>query len=94
MSRAARRWWSTTGERDRDEVAGVSRLVAPERLTLGFSRLEIGALFLGVLIGGHVAGDGRSIWYKGVQLVAFYLILATTFYLIPLETVSTFGRSP
>ena len=63
-----------------------SLLVAPERLTLGFSRLEIGALFLGVLIGGHVAGDGRSNWYKGVQLVAFYLILATVFYLIPPET--------
>jgi Ca2+:H+ antiporter len=63
-----------------------SRLVAPERLTLGFSRIEIGALFLSVLIGGHVAGDGRSNWYKGVQLVAFYLILATMFYLIPAES--------
>ena len=71
-----------------------SLLVAPERLTLGFSRLEIGALFLGVLIGGHVAGDGRSNWYKGVQLVAFYLILATVFYLIPPETARTIGRSP
>ncbi len=70
----------------------VSRLVATEPLTLGFSRLEIGALFLGVLIGGHVAGDGRANWYKGVQLVAFYLILATMFYLIPAETVP--GRSP
>jgi Ca2+:H+ antiporter len=71
-----------------------SLVVAPERLTLGFSRLEIGALFLGVLIGGHVAGDGRSNWYKGVQLVAFYLILATVFYLIPPETTGTIGRSP
>jgi Ca2+:H+ antiporter len=30
-----------------------------------------------------VAGDGRSHWFKGVQLVAFYLILAAMFYLIP-----------
>ena len=30
----------------------------------------------------------------GVQLVAFYLILATMFYLIPPETAGTIGRSP
>jgi Ca2+:H+ antiporter len=60
-----------------------SRLIAPERLTLSFSRVEIGALFLGVLIGALVAGDGRAHWFKGVQLVAFYLILAAMFYLIP-----------
>jgi len=71
-----------------------SLLVAPERLTLGFSRLEVGALFLGVLVGAHVAGDGRSTWYKGVQLVAFYLILATMFYLVPVESVRTLGRAP
>jgi Ca2+:H+ antiporter len=71
-----------------------SYLMAPERLTLGFNRLEIGALFLGVLVGGQVASDGRSNWYKGVQLVAFYLILATTFYLIPPEAARTIGRSP
>jgi Ca2+:H+ antiporter len=71
-----------------------SLVVAPERLTLGFSRLEVGALFLGVLVGAHVAGDGRSTWYKGVQLVAFYLILATTFYLVPVESIRTLGRAP
>jgi hypothetical protein len=48
-----------------------------------FSRVEIGALPLGVLIGTLVAGDGRAHWVKGVQLVAFYLILAAMFYLIP-----------
>ena len=60
-----------------------SALIAPERLTLEFSRLETGALFLGVLIGAHVAGDGHSNWYKGVLLFAFYLILAAMFYLTP-----------
>ena len=63
----------------------LSRLIAPEPLTLSFSRVEIGALFLGVLIGAHVAGDGRANWFKGVQLVAFYLILAAMFYLIPAD---------
>jgi Ca2+:H+ antiporter len=61
----------------------LSRLIAPQRLTLSFSRVEIGALFLGVLIGSLVAGDGSSHWFKGVQLVVFYLILAAMFYLIP-----------
>jgi Ca2+:H+ antiporter len=69
-----------------------SRLIAPEPLTFGFNRLEIGALFMAVLIGGTVAADGRSNWYKGVQLVAFYLILATMFYLVPAETAPTLAR--
>ncbi len=60
-----------------------SAFIAPERLTLEFSRVEVGALFLGVLIGAHVAGDGHSNWYKGVLLVAFYSILAAMFYLTP-----------
>ena len=71
-----------------------SRLIAPEPLTFGFNRLEIGALFMAVLIGGTIAADGRSNWYKGVQLVAFYLILATMFYLIPAETAPTLARFP
>jgi Ca2+:H+ antiporter len=68
-----------------------SRVIAPERLTLSFTRVEVGALFLAVLIGVLVVGDGRANWFKGVQLVAFYLILAAMFYLIPAETAATLG---
>jgi Ca2+:H+ antiporter len=60
-----------------------SRFVGPAKLTLSFSRAEIGALFFAVLVGITVAGDGRTNWFKGVQLIAFYLILAAIFYLIP-----------
>lgn len=60
-----------------------SHFVAPEPLTLAFSRTEIGALFFGVLIGITVAGDGRANWFKGAQLLGFYLILAALFYLLP-----------
>lgn len=60
-----------------------SRWIGSERLTLSFSRAEIGALFLGVLIGVTVAAEGRANWFKGVQLVGFYLILAALFYLLP-----------
>jgi Ca2+:H+ antiporter len=60
-----------------------SYLVAPRPLELSFSQAEIGSLFMAVLIGALVAGDGRSNWYKGVQLVAVYLIIALMFYVIP-----------
>jgi Ca2+:H+ antiporter len=32
------------------------------------------------LFGAVVSGDGRSNWYKGVQLVTVYLIIALMFY--------------
>lgn len=60
-----------------------SFFIAPEPLELSFRRSELGALFFAVLIGAFVSGDGRSNWYKGVQLVAVYLIMALMFYFIP-----------
>jgi len=60
-----------------------SYAVAPQPLELSFSRAEVGALLIGALIGAVVAGDGRSHWYKGVQLIAVYLIIALMFYFIP-----------
>jgi Ca2+:H+ antiporter len=60
-----------------------SHFVAPAPLTLSFTKVEVGALFFGVLIGITVAGDGRANWFKGAQLVGFYLILAALFYLLP-----------
>jgi Ca2+:H+ antiporter len=60
-----------------------SRFVAPERLTLSFRRTEVGALFFAVLIAITTTGDGRANWFKGAQLVGFYLILAALFYLLP-----------
>jgi Ca2+:H+ antiporter len=60
-----------------------SYFVAPRPLELSFSPAEIGSLFMAVLIGTVVAGDGRSNWYRGVQLIAVYLIIALMFYFIP-----------
>ncbi len=60
-----------------------SFFIAPEPLELSFRRSELGALFFAVLIGAFVSGDGRSNWFKGVQLVAVYLIMALMFYFIP-----------
>jgi len=60
-----------------------SYFIAPQPLELSFGRAEIGALFMAVLIGTMVAGDGRSNWFKGVQLITVYLIIALMFYFIP-----------
>ena len=60
-----------------------SYFIAPQPLELAFSRAEIGSLFMAVLIGALVCGDGESNWYKGVQLITVYAIIALMFYLIP-----------
>ena len=60
-----------------------SYFVAPQPLELAFGRAEIGSLFIAVLIGAFVSGDGQSNWYKGVQLITIYLIIALMFYLMP-----------
>ena len=61
----------------------LSWVIAPQPLTLAFHRAEIGALFLTVLIGTVVAGDGRANWYKGVQLIVVYLAIALLSYFVP-----------
>jgi Ca2+:H+ antiporter len=61
----------------------LSSIIAPQPLELSFTRAEIGTLFLSVLIGAIVAGDGRSNWYKGVQLILMYAMLAILFYFLP-----------
>ncbi len=60
-----------------------SYFIAPEPLELSFGRAEVGSLFLGALIGTVVCGDGQSNWFKGVQLIAVYLIVAMMFYFMP-----------
>jgi len=60
-----------------------SYFIAPHPLELAFSRAEIGSLFMAVLIGALVCGDGQSNWYKGVQLATVYAIIALMFYLVP-----------
>ena len=60
-----------------------SYLIAPQPLELSFGRAEVGSLFIGVFIGTIVCGDGHSNWFKGVQLVTVYIIVATMFYFLP-----------
>jgi len=60
-----------------------SYFVGPGPMELAFSRAEVGTLFLAVLIGAMVAGDGRSNWYKGFQLITVYVMIAVLFYFAP-----------
>jgi Ca2+:H+ antiporter len=60
-----------------------SYFIAPQPLELAFNRAEIGSLFVAVMIGSMVCGDGQGNWFKGVQLITVYSIIALMFYLIP-----------
>jgi Ca2+:H+ antiporter len=61
----------------------LSYFIAPHPLLLSFSMPEIGSMFLAVVIGAMISGDGRSNWYEGVQLITVYIMIALMFYLIP-----------
>lgn len=60
-----------------------SLFIGPEQMNLSFGGGMIASLFLSVLIGELISGDGQSNWYKGVQLIVVYLILAMMLYFIP-----------
>jgi Ca2+:H+ antiporter len=61
----------------------LSYAVAPEPLQLLFPRTLVAAIFIAVIVGAVVAGDGRSNWFKGVQLVAVYALFALLAYFVP-----------
>jgi len=61
----------------------MSMFVGPQQMNLNFPRPLIVAMFLTVVLAAMVAGDGRSNWYKGVQLIMVYLIMGMMLYFIP-----------
>lgn len=64
----------------------LSLFVGPELLHLVFERRLLIILLLVVVLGTVIAGDGKSNWYKGVQLIMVYLIISILFYLMPEST--------
>ncbi|MCB4769613.1 calcium/proton exchanger [Ancylobacter sp. Lp-2] len=60
-----------------------SLVIGPAPMDLLFTTGLVLLVLLAVLITGQVAGDGRSDWLKGVQLLAVYLILGFAFFLMP-----------
>jgi Ca2+:H+ antiporter len=61
----------------------LSYVIAPEPLQLVFPRVLLATTLLAVLVGAIVAGDGRSNWFKGVQLTAVYALFALLAYFVP-----------
>ena len=61
-----------------------SYFVGPHPFQLSFSLGGVGLLFLAVLIGAIVTSGGSGNWYKGVQLIAVYLMIALLLYFVPL----------
>lgn len=61
----------------------LSYFIAPQPLSLSFGRAEIGSLFMAVIIGAMVSADGQANWFKGIQLITVYAIIALMFYLMP-----------
>jgi Ca2+:H+ antiporter len=58
-------------------------LSGAEPMNLAFRPGLVLIILLSVLITGQIAGDGRSDWLKGVQLLAVYVVLGLTFYFLP-----------
>ena len=61
----------------------LSFVVGPRPMVLSFNRAETGAVLMAVLLTAVIAGDGKSNWYKGVQLLTLYLLIALVFYFVP-----------
>jgi Ca2+:H+ antiporter len=54
-------------------------------MTLVFSPLEIAGIALAVLIVEMISYDGETTWFEGAELIAVYLILAVSFYFVPVR---------
>jgi Ca2+:H+ antiporter len=57
-----------------------SFFLGPNPLPLVFNGFELGGILLAIVIANHVAQDGESTWFEGVQLLAVYVVLALAFY--------------
>jgi Ca2+:H+ antiporter len=64
-------------------VVLASLFIGPARMDLAFKAGLVLMVLLSALITAQVAGDGRSDWLKGLQLLAVYLVFALTFFFLP-----------
>ncbi|WP_035630650.1 calcium/proton exchanger, partial [Flavobacterium enshiense] len=64
----------------------LSFFIGPQPMFLNFNRAETGAMFMAVLLTTVVSNDGTSNWYKGIQMITLYMLIALLFYFIPEQT--------
>lgn len=60
-----------------------SYFISASPMDLAFSNGLVLSMLLAIVITGQLAGDGRSDWLKGVQLLAVYLILGFAYFFTP-----------
>jgi Ca2+:H+ antiporter len=60
----------------------LSFVVGEAPLALEFNGFELGGMVIAVLVADHVARDGVSTWFEGLQLLAVYAVMALTFYFV------------
>ena len=60
----------------------LSLVIGPYPMSLVFNGLELGAIFLAVLIAQAVTHEGESTWFEGAQLLAVYVVLGCTFFFV------------
>jgi Ca2+:H+ antiporter len=70
-----------------------SYFMAPRPLNLMMGNAGIMIIMLPVLLLSMLVGDGRSNWFKGVQLLSVYLLIALFCYFLP-DTPGTSFSSP
>lgn len=61
----------------------LSLIVGPTQMSLEFSRILLIIIFLSVLLATFIVVDGQANWYKGVQLILIYLMIALMFFFVP-----------
>jgi Ca2+:H+ antiporter len=60
----------------------LSFVIGPFPMPLVFNGLELGAIFLAILIANQVTHEGESTWFEGLQLLAVYLVLGLVFFFV------------
>src|SRR5215203_3572432 len=60
----------------------ISLFLGPFPMSLVFNGLELGAIFLAILIAQAVTHEGESTWFEGFQLLSVYVVLGLTFYFV------------
>jgi len=58
----------------------LSYFIGPGPMPLVFSPGLVVSVLLAVMISNAIAGDGRTDWFRGAQLLTVYLILAAVFF--------------